>query len=51
MSSKYKFEKNEGDTLEFPVFFGTWVNGEQTISLYFSPDKCDEDECIIMNNE
>jgi len=47
MSSKYKVEKNDGDTLEFPVLFGTWVNEEQTISLYLSPDKCKEGEFII----
>jgi hypothetical protein len=50
LSSKYKFEHNVND-LEFPVFFGKWVNGDQTISLYLSPDKCKENECIIMNNE
>ena len=48
MSSKYKVEENENN-LEFPVLFGTWVNGEQTISLYLSPDKCKEDEFIIEN--
>ena len=50
LSSKYKFEHNVND-LEFPVLFGTWVNEEQTISLYLSPDKCKENEFIIMNNE
>jgi hypothetical protein len=48
MSSKYKFEHNLND-LEFPVLFGTWVDEEQTISLYLSPDKCKEDEFIIEN--
>jgi hypothetical protein len=48
MSSKYKVEENENN-LEFPVLFGTWVNGEQTISLYLSPDKCKDDEFIIEN--
>jgi len=46
ISSKYKVESNENN-LEFPVFFGKWVNGDQTISLYLSPDKCKEDEFII----
>jgi hypothetical protein len=46
MSSKYKFEKNENN-LEFPIIFGTWVNGEQSIALYLSPDKCNEDEFIL----
>jgi hypothetical protein len=46
MSSKYKVEGNENN-LEFPVLFGTWVNEEQTISLYLSPDKCKEGEFII----
>ena len=46
LSSKYKFEHNVND-VELPVLFGTWVNGEQTISLYLSPDKCKEDEFII----
>jgi len=48
MSSKFKVENNE-NSLEFPVLFGKWVNGDQTISLYLSPDKCKEDECIIEN--
>ena len=48
MSSKYKVEENENN-LEFPVLFGKWVNGEQTISLYLSPDKCKDDEFIIEN--
>jgi hypothetical protein len=46
MSSKYKVESNENN-LEFPVLFGTWVNGDQKISLYLSPDKCKDDEFII----
>jgi len=46
MSSKYKFEQNEND-LEFPVLFGTWVNEEQKLALYLSPDKCKEDEFIL----
>jgi len=49
MSSKFKYEKNEGDALEFPVLFGKWVNGDQTISLYLSPDRCKDDEFIIEN--
>jgi hypothetical protein len=46
LSSKYKVENNENN-LEFPVLFGTWVNEEQTISLYLSPDRCKDDEFII----
>jgi len=46
MSSKYKFEHNVND-LEFPVLFGTWINEEQRLALYLSPDKCKEDEFIL----
>jgi hypothetical protein len=46
MSSKYKAESNEND-LKFPMLFGTWVNEEQRLALYLSPDKCKEDEFIL----
>ena len=46
MSSNFKAESNENN-LEFPVLFGTWVNEEQRLALYLSPDKCKEDEFIL----
>jgi hypothetical protein len=46
MSSKFKAESNENN-LEFPILFGTWVNGDQRLALYLSPNKCKEDEFIL----
>ncbi len=47
LADKFEYKPLDEENLDFPIEFGKWVNGDQSFSLNFWPEKYGENDFSV----